>query len=34
MTFNEFVKVHYEPNPILLLVWMQRKQQEYEIEIL
>jgi hypothetical protein len=32
--FNEFVKFHYELNPILLRAWMQKKQQEYEIEIL
>ena len=31
---NEFVKVHNEPNAILLRAYMQRKQQEYEIEIL
>jgi len=31
---NEFVKVHNEPKPILLRAWMQRKQQQYGIEIL
>jgi hypothetical protein len=31
---TEFVKIHYEPDAILLRAWMQRKQQEYEIEIL
>jgi len=30
---HEFVKVHNEPNAILLHAWMQRKQQQYEIEI-
>jgi len=32
--FNEFVKIHNEPNAILLCVWMQWKQQQYKIEIL
>jgi hypothetical protein len=32
--FNEFVKVHNEPKSILLHAWMQRKQQQYKIEIL
>jgi hypothetical protein len=31
---NECVKVHNEPKTILLCAWMQRKQQQYEIEIL
>jgi len=31
---NEFVKVHNEPCAILLRVWMQRKQQQYETEVL
>ena len=31
---NEFVKVHNELKPILLFAWMQRKQQQYKIEIL
>jgi hypothetical protein len=37
MTFlmdNEFVKVHNEPKTILLRAWIQRKQQQYKIEIL
>jgi len=29
---NEFLKVHNEPKPILLLAWMQRKQQKCKIE--
>ena len=31
---NEFVKVHNEPYAILLRAWMQRKQQQYETEVL
>jgi len=31
---NEFVKVHNEPSAILLHAWMQRKQQQYETELL
>ena len=31
---NEFVKVHNEPNAILLRAWMQRKQQQYKTEVL
>ena len=31
---NEFVKVNNEPNTILLRAWLQRKQQQYEVEIL
>jgi aspartyl/asparaginyl-tRNA synthetase len=31
---NEFVKVHDEPKTILVCAWMQRKQQQYKIEIL
>jgi hypothetical protein len=31
---NEFVKVYNEPNAILLHARMQRKQQQYETEVL
>jgi len=31
---NESVKVHNEPYAILLRAWMQRKQQQYETEVL
>jgi hypothetical protein len=31
---KEFVTVHNEPKAILMRAWMQRKQQQYKIEIL
>ena len=31
---NEFVKIHNERKAILIRAWMQRNQQQYEIDFL